>query len=241
MSLEFHQFCYRSDNYGVLIHDPASGETACVDVGSEGATAELAALAQTGWKLTQIWITHHHGDHTAGLEALKAATGAQVYGPDNAKITGIDTTLGDGDNFSFAGQQVQVIHTPGHTLDMLNYHLPQAKVVFTGDTLFALGCGRVFEGDIAMMHNSLEKLKGLPDETVVYCSHEYTQANAKFCLSFVSDNEALANRAELIDQLRAAGEATVPTTIGLERATNPFFYADSVEAFTEVRSAKDKF
>ena len=166
MSLEIFQFPYRQDNYGVLVHDPVSGSTACVDAGSEGAEAELAALAETGWTLSQLWITHHHPDHVAGLEALKAATGCAVFGPQGSAqpINGIDHYLTKGDRFSLGAHDVQVLHTPGHTLDMLNYYLDQDAILFSGDTLFAMGCGRIFEGTPAIMFDSMMTLKALPDQ-----------------------------------------------------------------------------
>lgn len=250
MSLEFFQYPYGSDNYGVLIHDKASGATASVDAGDHAATR--AALQQTGWKLSDIWITHHHGDHTAGLAKSKAETEAYVRGPN---IAHVDLVLAEGDMFEFAGQPVQVIETPGHTLDMLNFYLPQAKVVFTGDTLFSAGCGRLFEGTAPRMHTSMNKLAALPDETVVYCSHEYTAANVTFALSVDPSNQALKTRAEEVGSLRAKGAPTVPTSIGAEKAFNPFMRTgdptiraalgmqnDTDEAvFAELRARKDRF
>jgi len=250
MRLAIHQFGYNDDNYGVLLHDAERGETALVDAGD--AAAADAALADTGWPLTQIWITHHHGDHVAGLSDL-AGDGIAVFGP--AGVAGVDTPLAGGDSFAFAGREVEVIATPGHTLDMLNFHLPAEKLVFTGDTLFAMGCGRLFEGDAPMMWESLEKLMALPDDTVIYCAHEYTAANARFALSVDPDNVALQRRAAAVDELRAAGQPTVPTIMGLEKATNPFLRAadtavrahlgmDSASdeaVFAEIRARKDRF
>ena len=252
---QIFQFPYNADNYGVLIHDAKTGDTACVDAGDF--EAYRSALAYIGWSLTQIWITHHHGDHIAGLAKLKKATGAQVLGPKpaNSPITGLDTMLGDGDKFQFAGQQVSVLETPGHTLDMINFHIADEALVFTGDTLFALGCGRLFEGTPDQMWNSLSKLMALPDETIVYCSHEYTQANADFALSVDPNNAALIERANDVSVLRAAGKPTVPSTIGLERATNPFVRpgdagirtqlgvqtASDAAVFAEIRKRKDNF
>ena len=250
MQLAIHQFGYNDDNYGVLLHDAERGETALVDAGD--ATAAKAALAEAGWSLTQIWITHHHGDHTAGLAAL-AGDGVAVFGP--CGVEQVDTIVAGGDSFAFAGRKVEVIATPGHTLDMLNFYLPAEKLVFTGDTLFAMGCGRLFEGDAPMMWNSLEKLMALPDDTVVYCAHEYTAANARFALSVDPANEALQRRAAAVDELRAIGQPTVPTMMALEKATNPFLRAgdpairahlgmdsDSDAAvFGEIRARKDCF
>lgn len=251
MALEIYQFGYNQDNYGVLLHDSDSGATAMVDAGDAGAAR--AALTATGWTLTQIWITHHHGDHTAGLSDIAAETGAVTYGPPG--VPGIDNALAEGDSFVFAGRQVDVLATPGHTLDMLNFHLASEKLAFTGDTLFAMGCGRLFEGDAEMMWASLTKLLALADDTIIYCSHEYTAANAAFALSVDPDNQALQRRAEAVAELRAAGHPTVPTIMALEKETNPFLRpgdpairarlgmdaaADSA-VFAEIRRRKDNF
>lgn len=252
---QIFQFPYNADNYGVLVHDAETGDTACVDAGDF--EAYRSALASTGWSLTQIWITHHHGDHIAGLAELKKSTGAFVVGPRpaNAPIAGLDSMVGDGDHFQFAGHQVSVLETPGHTLDMINFYIADEALVFTGDTLFALGCGRLFEGTPDQMWNSLSKLMALPDQTMVYCSHEYTQANAEFALSVDPNNSALVKRAKQISELRSTGKPTVPSTIGLERATNPFVRpgdsgirgqlgmqsADDAAVFAEIRKRKDNF
>lgn len=254
--MDVFQFAYNNDNYGVLLHDVKTGATACVDAGDADAT--LAALAQKGWSLTEIWITHHHWDHTDGLEALKAATGAMVRGPQyvSAKpIAGLDETYSDGDSFSFAGEAVQIIHTPGHTLDMINFYLPESLLLFSGDTLFVMGCGRIFEGTPAQMHESLQKLAALPDDVLVYCAHEYTLASADFALSIDAANEALINRVEIVQTLRNQGEATVPTMMAIEKATNPFLRAHDPairahlglenatdeDVFTAIRKAKDNY
>ena len=238
MPLEFHQFPYGSDNYGVLVHDGESGETAAVDAGD--AAAYLGALQSKGWTLTQIWVPHHHADHVAGLSALKKETGAEVYGPAKSDIPDVDHKLSEGDQVKFAGRSVAVLETPGHTLDMINFHLKDDSVIFTGDTLFAMGCGRLFEGDAHMMWDSLAKFDALPDGTVVYCSHEYTMANAAFALSVEPENVDLVTRAKEVEELRSEGKATVPTTLGQERATNPFLRAGSVEEFARRRTLKDK-
>jgi len=254
--LEVFQFPYNTDNYGVLLHCPDSGDTACIDAGDAAATE--AALAQMGWSLTHLFITHHHADHTAGLTALKAAHNAHVIGPPprSATISGIDTALWDGDSFDFAKRQVRVIATPGHTTDMINFHLPDEKIVFTGDTLFALGCGRVFEGTFDMMWNSLEKLLALPDDTIIYCSHEYTKANAEFAITVDPENNALIKRRAHIIEQRAKNIATVPTTMAVEKATNPFLRphdpsirahlgmtadTSNADVFAEIRRRKDTF
>ncbi len=182
-ALECVQFTYGSDNYGVLLHDAATGQTACVDAGDAQAT--ISALSARGWTLSHLLITHHHGDHTAGVMKIKQATQCLVIGPEpvSQPIAGIDTQVGDGDQFVFAERQVEVLHTPGHTIDMINFHFPDDKLVFTGDTLFSMGCGRLFEGDAAMMLASINKLKALPADTTVYCAHEYTATNARFALN----------------------------------------------------------
>lgn len=252
-NLQLHQYPYDSDNYGVLLHDSESGATACIDTGNAPATQR--ALDETDWTLSEIWITHHHGDHTAGLTAVKSATGAKVYGPAYSDIGQIDVRLSDGEEFKFADSTVRIIHTPGHTTDMINFYIPSEKLVFTGDTLFTLGCGRIFEGDADMMWNSLQKLMALPKDTLVYSSHEYTLANAAFALSVDSDNAELQARAEHFKAMRERGEPTVPSTLAEELSTNPFLRASDpairatlglqnstdAEVFAEIRRRKDAF
>jgi hydroxyacylglutathione hydrolase len=237
--LEFHQFACLTDNYGVLVHDPVSGDTASID--APDAQAVESALQEKGWTLTHILVTHHHWDHTQGIDDLKAKTKCHVIGPKEEadKINTLDEVKTDGDRFTFGGENVDVISTPGHTLGMINFHFTQSNVVFTGDTLFALGCGRIFEGDPEMMWNSLSKLAELPPETIVYCGHEYTQANAKFSLSIEPDNKALIKRASEIDALRSEGKPTLPTSIGLELETNVFLRAGNAAEFARIRAAKD--
>ncbi len=249
--LNIHQFTYGGDNYSVLLQDPDSGATALVDAGD--ASAALAALAETGWSLSQIWLTHHHGDHTAGTTEIVAATGAGVYGP--ASIASVTTPVADGGEIDFGGVKVTAIATPGHTMDMLNFHIPSEKLLFTGDTLFAMGCGRLFEGDAATMWASLCKLMSLDDKTVIYCGHEYTAANADFALSVDPDNDALLRRVAAVRDLRSIGQPTIPTMLALEKLTNPFLRAsdpsirahlgmanaDDVDVFTEIRLRKDNF
>lgn len=221
-TLQIHQFPCLSDNFGVLIHDAEAGLTASID--APDAKAVAAALKEKGWKLTHILTTHHHGDHTAGNAALKAETSCTIIGPraEAAKVPDIDRQVGEGDTFAFGSHEVQVLDTPGHTAGHITYVIPSAKVAFAGDTLFAIGCGRVIEGNAQMMWQSLKKLMALPKDTVVYCGHEYTQANARFALTIEPDNAALVKRAKEVDGLRAAGKATLPTSIGLELETNPF-------------------
>ena len=253
--LDVHQFPYMSDNYGVLIHSSETGETAAVDAGDAGAL--LAALDEKSWTLSHLWITHHHGDHTAGLQEVKSKTGCTVLGPkvQSAPISGLDTLLSEGDRFEFGGCAVEVMFTPGHTTDMINFYIPSENLVFTGDTLFALGCGRVFEGNAEMMWDSLSKFLPMPVETLIYCGHEYTLANAKFALSVDSENEMLTARAAEIEQLRSDGKPTVPSLLGVEFQTNPFLRAadpairkqlgmesaSDAEVFAEIRKRKDNF
>lgn len=240
--LSIHQYSYMSDNYGVLLHSPETGETTCVDSGDAKAT--LAALDKTGWSLTDIWVTHHHADHTDGVLEIKKATGATVSGPKqlSAPISGIDKTLSHDDEFTFAGLQVRAIHTPGHTKDMINYYIEQENIVFTGDTLFTMGCGRLFECDASTMYQSLARLTALPEDTLVFSAHEYTLANAKFALSVDPDNTALQARFKTIETLRADGQATVPSTLRDELATNPFLRASdsAIRAVLEMPDATDE-
>jgi len=252
-ALSFHQFPCLDDNYGVLVHDEATGATATIDV--PDAAAVLGALEEKGWTLSHILVTHHHWDHTQGVGEVKQKTNATVIGPSGSDIEHLEKTVGDGDNFHFAHETVHVITTPGHTLDMINFHFPKAGVAFTGDTLFSLGCGRIFEGNPAMMWESMEKLLKLPSKTRIYCGHEYTLANAKFALSVDPENTALQHRAKEVERLREAGEPTVPTTMELELATNPFLRPDNAhirnhlamvdasdaEVFAEIRKRKDNF
>lgn len=253
MTLEFHQFPYGDDNYGVLVHDNVSNQTACVDAGD--AAAVFKALEEKGWSLNQLWITHHHADHVDGLMEVKEKTGCHVIGPEKSvgNIAGLDQGVSEDDQFGLGEHIVEVIETPGHTLDMVNFYLPDDGVVFTGDTLFSMGCGRLFEGAPTLMWDSLRKLLALPENTVIYCSHEYTAANAAFALTIDPSNVALVQRAAEVKALRAAGKPTVPTDMAIERATNPFLRADDTaireylgmatatdaEVFTEIRARKD--
>jgi hydroxyacylglutathione hydrolase len=220
--LEIHQFPCLSDNFGVLIHDADANVTASID--APDAKAVSAALAQKGWTLTHILTTHHHADHTGGNLELKSRSRCIIVGPkgEAGKIPGIDKEVSEGSTFKFGSHDVQVLDTPGHTAGHITYVIPSVPVAFVGDTLFAIGCGRVIEGNAQMMWDSLKKLTALPMETAVYCGHEYTQSNAKFALTIEPENAALQKRAKEVDQLRAAGKPTLPTTIGLELETNPF-------------------
>ncbi len=251
--LEFHQFNCLDDNFGVLVHDAKSSTTASIDApDAERIREELQAK---GWHLTHVLVTHHHWDHTQGIADLKSQFGCRVIGPaqEASKIPTLDQTVDDGDTFEFGGEKVSVISTPGHTLGMINFYFSQSGVVFTGDTLFALGCGRIFEGDANMMWHSMEKLIALPENTIVYCGHEYTLSNARFSLTIDPDNHELKSRVKEVQSLRDAGKPTLPTTIKRELQTNPFLRAgdpairaqlglqssSNAEVFAEIRSRKD--
>lgn len=240
MTLEIVRVPVLSDNYAWLIHDDASGETVAVDPGE--AAPVQAAAAQRGWRIDQVWTTHWHPDHVGGNDALRAA-GARITGParEAAKIPTLDATVDEGDVVRIGGSVAQVLHVPGHTAGHIAFHLADDQAIFTGDTLFALGCGRLFEGTPAEMFANMQRYAALPDATRVYCGHEYTQSNGRFALSVEPDNAALVERMRDVDAARAAGEATVPTTIGLERATNPFLRARDVDEFAMLRAGKDNF
>ncbi|OYX36269.1 MAG: hydroxyacylglutathione hydrolase [Caulobacterales bacterium 32-69-10] len=251
MSLDVHQFACLSDNYGYLIRDRTSGKVASID--TPDADAILGQLAKLGWSLSLVMNTHWHPDHAGGNERLKAETGCEIVGPAEVRrIAPLDRELAEGDTVELGESRFKVMAVGGHTLGHIAYYDANDAVAFVGDTLFALGCGRVFEGDAAMMWGSLSKLAALPDDTTVYCAHEYTASNAKFALS-VDDDPALALRAEQVFAARARGEPTVPTTIGAEKATNPFLRAPVLagrmgltgapdhEVFGAVRAAKDTF
>jgi hydroxyacylglutathione hydrolase len=253
MPAETRLFVCLKDNYGVLLHDPGTGATATIDAPEAGPVE--AALKATGWKLTDILVTHHHHDHTGGIEALKAKYNCRVVAPDKerAKIPAVDETVGEGDEVSVGKLKAKVIETPGHTLGHITYFFPKDHLAFVGDTLFSIGCGRVIEGTPEMMWASLEKLRDLPDDTQVYCGHEYTRANAKFALSVDRDNAALKARAAEVDQQLARGEFTIPVTIGEEKKANPFLRPEALagavgkagkpaaEVFAEIRGRKDRF
>lgn len=253
MAIKIEQFMCRSDNFGILAHDPASGETVIVDAPEERPI--LDAIARTGWTPSVLLVTHHHSDHVEANLALKERFGLKVIGPaaEAAKIPGIDETVRDGDELPLLGEAVRVIETPGHTAGHVSYYLPKSAVAFTADTLFALGCGRLFEGTPATMLASLKKLAALPANTTVYCGHEYTASNARFALTIDPTNSLLKERARDIEALRAEGLPTLPTTIGRELATNPFLRwhdpairknlgmetASDEAVFAEIRKRKD--
>ena len=230
-----------ADNYIWLVHEASSGETMVVDP----ALAEpvLAEADARGWRITQIWNTHWHPDHTGGNAAIKQATGCTVTGPaaEAHRIPTLDRLVAEGDRVTLGPLEAAVMEVPAHTAGHIAYHLPSEEVVFSGDTLFAMGCGRLFEGNAEQMHRNLQRLAQLPPETRVYCAHEYTLSNARFAVTVEPANEALAARAAEVEAARARGEATVPTTIALELDTNPFVRARSAEELAERRLAKDNF
>jgi hydroxyacylglutathione hydrolase len=228
------------DNYSWLVR-AEDGAVAVVDPGE--AQPVLDAAAARGWAIGQVWITHWHPDHTGGVAAVKAATGAAVTGPEaeRARIDPLDRGVREGDSLTLGQHRATVLEVPGHTAGHVAFHLAEEAAIFTGDTLFALGCGRLFEGDAAQMYANMRRFTALPDDTAVYCGHEYTQSNGRFALTVEPDNEALVARMAEVDHARAAGEATVPTTIAAERATNPFLRAADVETFARWRAAKDSF
>jgi len=254
MPAETRLFLCLKDNYGVLLHDPDSGATASIDA-PEAAPVE-AALKATGWKLTDILVTHHHADHTDGIRALKNKYKCRVVAPaKGTDIPAVDETVREGDEVKVGNLTAKVIETPGHTLDHIAYWLPEENLAFVGDTLFSIGCGRVIEGTPEMMWNSLKKLRALPNETQVYCGHEYTVANIKFALSIDADNPVLEARAAQVERLIDEGEPTIPVTIGDEKLANPFLRADvpdlavdigmpgepGEQVFAEIRARKNKF
>lgn len=240
-ALDIDLFPCLSDNFGVLIHDPETGLTAAIDAPEEGPILE--ALERRGWTLSHIFITHHHHDHVGAIAPLSARFKLDVIGPEGEKekFAGLTHTVEDGERFEFAGHPVEVILTPGHTLGHICYHLPEDKLLFAADTLFALGCGRVFEGTMEQMHNSLQRLSQLPDDTTVYFGHEYTLSNARYALTVEPENPALVARAEEISELRDKNRFTAPTTIALEKLTNPFLRAKDAAEFAEIRKGKDNF
>jgi hydroxyacylglutathione hydrolase len=230
MTIEIHQFMCLSDNFGVLVHNGASGATAAID--APEAAPILAALAEKNWQLTDILITHHHADHTQGIAGLKAQfQKARVVGPakEAEKIGRLDLAVREGDLVQVGPLQAMVIEVPGHTLGHVAYWFEEEDVLFSGDTLFAMGCGRGFEAPPHILYHSLMKLAALPGETTIYCGHEYTLANARFALSVDPTNEILRDRAKEVADLRAAGRFTLPTSMSLELATNPFLRASEPE------------
>lgn len=253
MALELVTIPCLKDNYAYLVHDAATGATACIDVPEEPPI--LAALAERGWQLSDIWLTHHHWDHIDGVAALVAATSARVSGAaaDVHRLPPLDTALTA--DFTFAGHAVQLIDVPGHTVGHIAFHIPAAKLAFTADSLMAAGCGRLFEGTPDQMHESLQKLAKLPPDTLICSGHEYTSGNIRFALTLEPANAALISRSEQVASLRERGKPTVPVTLSEELETNPFLRTHSAEiranlnlgtapdvrVFAEIRSRKDSF
>ena len=241
MTLEIIRIAVLSDNYVWLVHEPVSGETMVVDPAV--AAPVLDAAQSRGWAITQIWNTHWHPDHTGGNAEIKATTGCIVTGPaaEAQRISTLDRLVGEGDTVSLGATHAVVIDVPAHTAGHIAYHFADEAAAFVGDTLFAMGCGRLFEGTPEQMFSNMRKLEALPGATQVYCAHEYTQSNGRYALVAEPDNAALVARMKAVDTMRAAGTPTVPTTIALERATNPFMRAVSAEQLGERRAAKDSF
>lgn len=243
------------DNYVWLLHEPGTRTTGVVDPAT--ASPVLGRLRSHGWSLDWILITHHHADHTGGNLELKRTTDCRIAGPkkDATRVPGLDLGLAEGDTFSLGDAKAQIFETPGHTSGHISFWFEEARALFCADTLFSLGCGRLFEGTPAQMWDSLRRLAKLPDDTVVYCGHEYTLSNARFALTVDPDNPALRARAEEVEQLRAGGQPTVPSTLGAERQANPFLRPDDpairqtlgmerasdVDVFAEIRKRKDRF
>ena len=226
-----------SDNYIWLVHDADSGETAVVDPGD--ADPALAEAKQRGWTITQVWNTHKHWDHTNGNLAVKEATGATISGP--AEAPGHDVTLGEGGELRLGAHIGRVIHIPGHTLGHVALAFEDSGVAFVGDTLFAMGCGRLFEGTAEQMYGSLQRIAALADDTRLFPGHEYTLSNARFAAHAEPGNPAVAERLREVEAMRERGEITLPTTVAAEKATNPFVRARSAEQFAQLRREKDTF
>ena len=255
MALHIHILPVLKDNYVYLLHDDASGNTAAVDPSL--AKPVLAALKKKGWQLTHILCTHHHWDHTGGNLELKAETGCVVvgYADDAHRIPGIDVRLEEGESYNFGSHAAQMLFIPGHTLGHIAYYFAEEKLLFCGDTLFSMGCGRLFEGTPEQMYHSLSKLAALPDDTKVYCGHEYSEANGHFALTLEPHNRDLQARMEEVKRQRGQSLPTLPSTIGMEKRTNPFLRTqsaaiqknlglkgeDSVKIFAELRRRKDDF
>jgi hydroxyacylglutathione hydrolase len=255
MPAKTHQFPCLQDNFGVLLHDPATGATASID--APEAAAVQAALNETGWRLTDILVTHHHADHTQGIAELKQRHNCRVVAPraEASRIPLGDETVGEGEFVTIGGLRARVLDTPGHTAGHISYWFEEEKLAFVGDTLFSIGCGRVIEGTPEMMWKSLLKLRALPDDVSFFCGHEYTDANVRFALTVEPDNAALKARAAEVQALRAKNLPTLPATIGAEKAANPFLHADDpkvaaavgmaghspADVFGEIRARKNKF
>jgi len=228
-----------TDNYIWLVHDAQSGETAVVDPGD--AAPALAEAQRRGWTISQIWNTHWHPDHTGGNLAIKEATGARISGPASGRIPGRDVELSEGNEIRIGNHVGRVIEVPGHTLDHIALIFDTEEAAFVGDTLFAMGCGRLFEGTPEQMYYSLQRLTALPDDARLYCAHEYTLANAQFAAHAEPDNVAIAARLAEVKCLREEGKITLPTTVRQERETNPFVRATDAQEFARRRATKDSF
>ena len=256
MAAQIHQFMCLDDNFGVLIHDPQTGATASLDAPEAGPI--LAALEQKGWTLTDILVTHHHNDHIGGIPALREKfPQARIVGPapDRERVPGADLYVGEGDHIKVGALEANIIETPGHTRGHIVYFFPQDKMLFAGDTLFALGCGRAFEAPGEVLYDSVAKLAALPDDTKLYCGHEYTLSNGKFALSVDAGNAALQARMSEVTALREQKRPTLPSVLSVEKATNPFMRtgdaairahlgmekASDAAVFAELRERKNKF
>lgn len=253
--LDMRQFICLTDNYGVIVHDPKTGATVSIDAPDAAAIEDQ--LRKFGRQLTHIWVTHHHADHVQGIAELKDMYRCTVIGPraEADKIPGLDITVAGGETFQLAGRAVKVFDCPGHTAGHIAYHIPEEYSLFAGDTLFAMGCGRVIEGTMEQMFHSVNQFRSLSPSTYVYCGHEYTEANARFALSVDAGNRALHSRAKLVASQRAKGEMTCPTLLGDELKTNPFLRCDNAEirkllgleeasdaeVFAELRTRKNNF
>ncbi|MFO1032686.1 MAG: hydroxyacylglutathione hydrolase [Hyphomicrobiales bacterium] len=253
--LDVHQFICRDDNYGVLVHDTRTGTTISID--APDATAIADNLKKRGWQLTHILTTHHHGDHVAGNLELKEVFGCRIIGPSSEadRIPGIGKTVVPGEEIVLAKRSVKVFGCPGHTAGHVAYHFPDDYLLFTADTVFAMGCGRIFEGTAEQMFTSVNQFRGLDSMTSIYCGHEYTETNARFAVTIEPGNRALQQRAMEVRRLREQGKMTCPTTIGDELKTNPYFrcaspeirkvlgleQASDMEVFAEIRRRKDNF
>ena len=254
MSAQPYLFPCLQDNYGVLLHDDQTGATAAIDAPEAGAVE--AALQRTGWRLSDILVTHHHADHTGGISALKERHRCRVTAPfrEASRIPLVDATVREGDRVKLGSLEADVLDTPGHTAGHISYFFAPEKLAFVGDTLFSIGCGRVIEGTPEMMWQSLLKLRALPDDTRIYCGHEYTQANIRFARTIEPDNTVLAERAREVDKLRGESKPTIPSTLAQEKAANPFLRADLPElakavslagqpawkVFAEIRERKNR-
>lgn len=241
MVLEIVGISILDDNYIWLVHDAISKETLVVDPAV--ADPVLQECSRREWTITQIWNTHWHPDHTGGNVELRSATGCTIVGPvaESDKIPSLDILVGEGDHLAFGGSRATVIEVPAHTLGHVAFHFPEHSVAFVGDTLFAMGSGRLFEGTADQMFANMRRFEALPEETRIYCAHEYTQLNGRYVLTVEPENIALIERMKRVDEARARGKATVPTTIYLERETNPMMRAKSVAEFASRRLARDSF